>query len=1203
MLTGAHDEIGRLQALRKLAILDTECEDAFDELTKTAALVCQVPIALISLIDEHRQWFKSRVGLDACETPREFAFCAHAIRQPHHLMEISDATKDVRFANNPLVIGPPGIRFYAGAPLVDADGHALGTLCVIDSRPRTLDPWQREVLNNLARQIIRLFAVRRARAHSSDDSSSTHRAANSSLTNLVQQVPTGVVSVGPHGRLRLNSTASKMIGFSEADLPNINQFFEKLYGAQAGQIQQVYNLDKAQGFPSPTQSWILCGDGQRRLIEIHGVMITKEEFWLLRDVTETIGAQERFRVLFEHSSDAHLLFDENGIIDCNNATITMLRYRDKNQILSLHPARLSPELQPDGRRSDEKCIEMDRLAHEKGYHRFEWQHRRMDGTDFPVEVTLTPVMLSGKSVLLVVWHDLTERKLAEQIGREREQRWTLALQAIGDGLWDWDLESNRVFFSTGWKQMLGYEEKDIGDTLDEWDKRVHPEDKERTYADIKRHLSGEVPNYKNEHRALCRDGTWKWILDRGMVVERYSDGRPKRMVGTHTDLTERRRVEEQLKEAAEEMRKARDLAEGAARTKADFLATMSHELRTPMNGVIGMTSLLLDTPLDRQQKEYTETARACGDQLLTLINDILDFSKIEAGSLTLEKIPYSPRHLGEESIALLAEQAEKKGLQTICLIGADVPSRLLGDPTRLRQIILNLLSNAVKFTERGEVVLSISRYNQETIDISVRDTGVGISSQASQKLFQPFVQADSSTTRKYGGTGLGLVICQRLIQLMGGEITLESKLGEGSTFSCRLPLSIAEKNEGNLEHQGLIGCHVLVIAPSATIRRSLREQLISWGMSCDEANNESGIPAALARRIPALVVIDHQVTNSSLPLEQQIFPSLKNAGIPLVLLAGGAQRGMANAAKEAGFSGFLTKPVRQVHLFECLLLVINQTCAVSERPRSAPLITRHTLEEDRSARRILLVEDNEVNRQVAVAMLNKLDCRCDIATNGQEAVHAISQHDYQIVFMDCQMPIMDGFEATKAIRRSEGKTAPVRIIALTANAMEGDRERCLDAGMDDYLTKPLKMSDLEIMLKKHSQLRQVDTAPKIESPSVTAPLSEIINDTAMQDLLSATDLETLRSVVELIRAEADTILVELRASFNRGDLVSLARSAHRFKGAVGTLGLIRVHLICSKLEQVGRKSELGGVAELIQALEAALVEALPVLANHQLVKR
>ena len=1103
MLTNANDEIGRLQALRALAILDTAFEDAFDELTKSAALVCQVPIALISLVDEHRQWFKSWVGLDACETPRNVAFCDHAIRQPHQLMEINDATKDIRFANNPLVTGPPAIRFYAGMPLVDKNGFGLGTLCVIDTKPRTLEPWQREVLGLLAQQVIRLFTTRLAERNHTSDSSSQMRA---------------VVAA---------------------------------------------------------------------------------------NVT---GAEERFRVLFDHSSDAHLLFDDQGIIDCNQAAIAMLRCRDKNQVLCLHPARLSPELQPDGRRSDEKCMEMDRLAREHGHHRFEWLHRRMDGENFPVEVTLTQVIISGKPTMLVVWHDLTERKRIEQAGREQEQRWLLALQAIGDGLWDWDLVSNLVFFSTGWKRMLGYQEHEIGATLDEWDKRVHPEDKERTYADIKRHLSGEVPNYKNEHRALCRDGTWKWILDRGMVVERYSDGRPKRMVGTHTDLTERHRVEERLKEASEEMRKARDLAEGAARTKADFLATMSHELRTPMNGVIGMTSLLLDTPLDRQQKEYEETARTCSDQLLTLINDILDFSKIEAGSLTLEKISFSPRHLAEESVALLANQAEKKGLQTICLIGAEVPSRLFGDPTRLRQVIINLLSNAAKFTERGEIVLSISLYDQETIDISVRDTGVGISPQASQKLFQAFAQADSSTTRKYGGTGLGLVICQRLIQLMGGTITLESKLNQGSTFTCRLPLLKAADETDKLEHQSLVGCHALVIAPSATIRRSLREQLISWGMSCDEASDEAAIPAALARRSPALVVMDHQVTDSSLPLAQKITPSLKNTGIPLILLVGGAQRGMANAAKEAGFSGFLTKPIRQAHLFECLLLVLNQTCSVADRPRVNKLVTRHTLEEERNASRILLVEDNPVNRQVAVAMLNKLGFRCDIATNGQEAVDAVVKNAYQIVFMDCQMPIMDGFEAAKTIRlrevKKENKSSHVHIIALTANAMQGDRERCLAAGMDNYLTKPITITALESALKKGLQPQPaVESPAKLIVPQPVIELSlEIIDDSAMQGLLNATDLETLRSVVELIRAEAVSILVELSEALNRGDAVSLGRSAHRFKGAVGTLGLRRVHRLCEQLERKGRARELGGVADLIQALELTLAEAMPVLANHTLVK-
>jgi two-component system, sensor histidine kinase and response regulator len=1582
MLMPPFDEVARLQALRDLAILDTAAEDSFDELTRTAALVCQMPIALISLVDEHRQWFKAKFGINAVETPREVAFCDHAIRRSHELLEVGDATKDPRFSANPLVTGAPDIRFYAGAPLVDANGHALGTLCVIDRRPRQLEPWQREVLGHLARQVVRLFA---ARSLAKSELSSSARAAVSTMAGLVRQVPSGAVAVGPHGRLQVNQAACAILGIPAAELPDLTTWFARLYGDRAAETRVLYDADRAAGFPDPRQVWVTRGDGERRLIEFHGVNTAQGEMWLLRDITDTVGAEERFRVLFEHSSDAHLLFDESGIIDCNQAAITLLRCTDKRQVLSLHPAKLSPEFQPDGRRSDEKCIEMDRLARERGHHRFEWQHRRMDGSDFPVEVTLTPVQLHGHTVLLVVWHDLTERKRAEESERQREHRWLLALEASGDGVWDWDLSSGRIFYSPRWKAMLGYADHEISDTIEEWESRVHPEDLQQAMSDVARHVAGEVPQYVNEHRIRCRDGSWKWILDRGMVVERRADGRPKRMIGTKGDLTERRNMEDALrleqerframndaspvgifvtdvagratylndrwsaltglehnramgdgwsatlhpddrervyavwtravsdgttfhaeyrfrhddgsiiwcqgmaapmrlggqvvgyvgsiaditerhdaedrlrdslhrfdlvaagaaigiwetrfdplhwreqitadlpffwsrrfidiigytpeefpdrlepwlqalhpddrdrtlgavfdclgqgvpynieyrlrhkngdyrwchatgeaerdaqgrpfrmagsmadisarkrdeemldlartqlidaignidagfamftaddhlvisnerfsglyaldgmemmpgapyhdiltalvrggvlngsgldeqawisercaahvevgperefllagrwiriaerrtadggivslhtditvlKQAAEEMRMARDLAEKAASAKADFLATMSHELRTPMNGVIGMSSLLLDTPLNQQQKEFAETVRLCGDQLLALINDILDFSKIEAGSLALEQIPFSPRRLGEDAVALLADQAEKKGLQIVCLIGSDVPARLLGDPTRLRQVLLNLLGNAVKFTERGEVVLSITTNTPAagppTIELAVRDSGIGISAAARERLFKPFSQADSSTTRKYGGTGLGLVICMRLVQLMGGTIALDSVLGSGSTFTCRLPLLRAPDAELESGHDGLVGRQALVVGASPAARRALREQLIGWGMTCAECADVAGIAAAVAPARPAVVIIDHDLPGGGLTLSRQLAEQPATAGIPIVLLVAGAHRGMATTAKEAGIAGFLTKPVRHAQLFECLLVVLNQACRMGDPVRVAQplLVTRHSLDEERAPRRVLVVEDNPVNRQVAVMMLNKLGCRCDIATNGQEAVEAVARQDYQVVFMDCQMPVMDGFAAATEIRRQEAGNRRVRIVALTANAMQGDRERCLTAGMDDYVSKPIKATDLEVALARTDQRKPAAAA--LVTPTSHEP---VIDESALQGLLDATDQETLTAVAEMLRVDAGTSLTDLRQAASVGDAVSLGRTAHRLKGSSGTLGLRRVQELCQKLEQAGRARQIEQAGALVEALAAALAEALPALAAHRLV--
>ena len=1056
-------EIERLKALRDLAVLDTAAEASFDELTKAAALACGVPIAVIGLIDENRQWYKSKIGIDATQTPRELTFCTHALLRPQELMEVVDATKDERFIQHPAVVTEPGIRFYAGAPLVDDNGHAVGTLCVADTRPRSLDPWQRELLTLLARQVMRLMKA----GSSANRLLLNEQVPGSSepLRALVAEVPTGAVLVAADGRLEINSEACAILGHPAQDLRDIDAWFRHLFGEAHESLRQRYNQDRDSGFPQPRVEWIRQRDGQRRQVEFSGVRSVHGELWLLRDVTTTMGAEERFRVLFEQSSDAHLLFDEQGIIDCNHATLAMLRCSDKSKVLSMHPAKLSPALQPDGRRSDEKCIEMDDLARKRGHHRFEWMHRRVDGSDFPVEVTLTPVTLSGTQAMLVVWHDISERKALEQQLRDSISR-----------------------------------------------------------------------------------------------------------------------------------------AEGAAHAKSDFLATMSHELRTPMNGVIGMTSLLLDTPLSDQQREFAETVRTCGDQLLALINDILDFSKIEAGHLVLEKISFSPRRLAEDTVSLLADQAEKKGLQLVCLIGAGVPAKLLGDPTRLRQVLLNLLGNAVKFTERGEVVLSLGVGTVEasptrtqdpqhlTLDLAVRDTGIGITAMAKERLFRPFSQADSSTTRKYGGTGLGLVICQRLIQLMGGVITLDSEAGKGSTFTCRVPLGVAPDSRTEPHHAGLIGRRVLILAASASMRRSLREQCIGWGMSCVEAGEVSEITAAISGQRPDLVVIDHDLPGGGLSLAGDLRRDRQLAGVPLVLLVGSAHRGMANAAKEAGVAGFLTKPVRHAQLFDCLLVVFNQAA----RPAATQvLVTRHSLAEEREPRRVLVVEDNPVNRQVAVMMLSRLGCRCDIAGNGQEAIDAVAKQRYHVVFMDCQMPVMDGFAATRAIRQQEGDGHHTRIVALTANAMAGDRERCLSAGMDDYLSKPIQSREFEAAIRRGDQL--VATRAPAATETQTA---DDFDGAVLSALMDATDLDTVQAVVEMFREEIPKALADLRAAAVNGDPVALGRTAHRLKGSSGTLGLSRVQELCGALEADGRAQRLNHAAARLPALEQALTTAMPLLAAH-----
>ncbi len=911
-------------------------------------------------------------------------------------------------------------------------------------------------------------------------------------------------------------------------------------------------------------------------------------------------AEEKYRGIFENAIEGTFQTTPEGRIIAANAALARIQGFESPEELMEQRTDLGRQLYVDPAKRDEITRLLESRDSVTG---FEYQIYRRDGSTIWVSENCRVVRDAGGGLLHYegTLQDITERKRAEE---ERDRFFTLPLDMLCIAGFDGYFKR----LNPVWTEVLGYTEEEL--LAEPFLQFVHPMDHEATMAESAKLERGlEVRSFENRYRR--KDGTYRWFQWKARA---FTDQRL--IYATARDVTQRKQAEfelnsslmalksaraqaerqaVQLREQAAELANARDAALQAARAKSEFLANMSHEIRTPMNGVVRMTGLLLDTTLDDEQREYTLTVRNSADALLTIINDILDFSKIEAGKMSMETVDFDLRAVMEEVADLMAHAAHARGLEILCDLPPEFPTALRGDPGRLRQVFTNLVSNAIKFTETGEVAIE-ARLLGETTDlirarVAVRDTGIGIPPDRQSAIFESFTQADGSTTRRFGGTGLGLTICRQLMELMGGRIGVESQPGSGSTFwiEFELPRQVSPAPAVAPRIERLAGLHVLVADDHPTNWLVLEKQFGAWGCRVEGAADGraalTALRGALAGDPFGLAVLDLQMPEldgEAVAAGIAADPGLN--GLPIVMLSSGSSRPAPERLAELGIRAWLTKPVRQKTLLDAVAAglgagVAADTAATADAASSEAATALANL-------RVLVADDNVVNQKVALRMLAKWGVRADAVADGREVLEALSRVPYDMVLMDVQMPEMDGMEATREIRRrEEGTERRLPVIAMTAHALEGDRERCLSAGMDDYVSKPVKAQELEAALLRR---RPRATAPPGPRAVALPGMESSVLDMGPLRELSEGDGNFERVVLREFLGGVPQMLAGIRSAIEAMDAGALEASARGLRGSAISMGARALAAVAADLEAAGRENALGRARDLLWRAETEL---------------
>ncbi|VUD42217.1 Signal transduction histidine-protein kinase BarA [Thalassocella blandensis] len=1201
------NEAERIKALLDTGLLDSLPEERFDRLTRLAQFMFKVPYALVSLVDADRQWFKSKQGLDACETSREVSFCGHAILGDE-IFEVANALEDNRFSDNPLVAGPPNIRFYAGAPISTADGYRIGTLCIIDDKPRQLNSDDRKALLDLAQCVSMEISSHLEKALTEE---------RRRLSDLIEGTRIGVWEWNVQtGEAMFNERWAEISGHSLEELQpvNIHTWFgiahpedlkrarielDKCFQREKDVVDMDLRVKHKQGHwvwvnnRGKVVRWTNKGEPQLMSGTLSDISDKKTAEQAIRDYTDFQN------LIFENIPALIFVKDKDfRIVEANSHFLAVYPENMRGNIIGRTTVEEFNEADA------EEFLREDRKAFELGFSEKEETITFPNGQRRTLWTKKVRFMNQDhEPFLLGVSTDITDRKTEELQREELRSRLSLATDSAGIGIWVWDLANNQLEWDKNMFHQYGMDPSRFSGVYSEWQSAWHPDDQDGIHHKICQALSGEK-EFNTSFRIRWPMGDVIHVQV-SAFVERDEFGKPLRMIGTSWDITNQKRTEQALIRAKVD-------AEVATKAKSDFLANMSHEIRTPINGVLGMLHLVSKNAEDKEQKRRLQLAEQSAATLLTIINDILDFSKIEAGRLEFEAIEFDLLRLISSIAEANAHAAHTKGLHII-VDAVGIQERLvIGDPNRLKQIFNNLLSNAIKFTEAGEIVLRAELKSGRTdgwqLVCSVQDNGIGIDDEKMRRLFEPFTQADSSTTRHFGGTGLGLSIVKHLCEKMGGKISAKSKAGEGSCFSFYINLG-SKTPTATATAWFPPDCKpvkILVLDDFDASRDVIARQLTTWGQQVFIASSWSEL-TALCTREPHIEFDLAYITQTLLPeknheVKQKIdLPCLGHAKV--IMIASSMESIEDLHLGEAGLDNSFPMPVTPSDLFDSLMSCFN--LSEHQLPGGGLADQKNAQASDvifPQGGNVLLVEDNSINQEVARTILEDMGLTVTCANNGAQAIAILQQHEklklapFELILMDCQMPEMDGYDATRAIRTGLAgeyyKKAP--IIALTANAMKGDAEKCAEAGMDSHLAKPIIVEELIEKLQhflQAAQLAERSDGNTASAEDTSLNSQENVIDSWDKNALSRRmkgNLVRLQKLLNIFLSEKEerhALIGQLKASL---DLEQISQFAHVIRGNAANLSCHKLTAIASNTEMAAIENRREELPEFLTQLDREL---------------